>query len=309
MNTHSIGIEHEGFAAEGAAWYTEAMYQSSAKLVRYLAEKYDIPLDREHIIGHGQFHGIRPDKVAGMHWDPGPYWDWEHYMNLLHNPTVPAAGHKSKVVAIAPSFQANKPVVTTCQETACSTLPSQPANFVYLRQQPQDTAALLGDAGLHPGGEPSTTRIEDWGATAAHGQRFAVAERRGEWTAIWFGGQKGWFRNPKTSPTAVPTKARLITPRPGLDSVPIYGRPIPEAAEFPVGAPIEAVAPLQYTIPAGQQYVAYDRNASNDYMIIWTFDRSGPSDGEIIYGNERYIPIAYNHRQAFVKASDVVSVD
>ena len=30
VNTHSIGIEHEGFAATGAAWYTESMYQASA---------------------------------------------------------------------------------------------------------------------------------------------------------------------------------------------------------------------------------------------------------------------------------------
>lgn len=70
VNTHSIGIEHEGFAAEGATWYTESMYQSSAKLVRYLADKYSVKLDRAHILGHDQVPGILPANVRGMHWDP-----------------------------------------------------------------------------------------------------------------------------------------------------------------------------------------------------------------------------------------------
>jgi len=83
MNMHSIGIEHEGFAATGAKWYTESMYQSSATLVRYLATKYDVPLDRAHVIGHDQVPGITWANIPGMHWDPGPYWDWEHYMRSV----------------------------------------------------------------------------------------------------------------------------------------------------------------------------------------------------------------------------------
>ena len=60
VNMHSIGIEHEGFAAQGATWYTEALYRNSAKLVRYLAAKNNIPLDRAHIIGHDQIPGTIP---------------------------------------------------------------------------------------------------------------------------------------------------------------------------------------------------------------------------------------------------------
>ena len=58
VNMHSVGIEHEGFAATGATWYTESMYRSSAALVKHLATKYGIPLDRAHIIGHDQVPGI-----------------------------------------------------------------------------------------------------------------------------------------------------------------------------------------------------------------------------------------------------------
>jgi N-acetyl-anhydromuramyl-L-alanine amidase AmpD len=306
MNMHSIGIEHEGYAAEGAAWYTEAMYRSSAKLVRYLADKYDIPLDREHIIGHDQYHGLTPARVPTMHYDPGPYWDWNHYMNLLGAPTVPTAGPFSDVVTIAPRFKTNKPVVTECQEGSCVTLPKQSANFVYLRTEPNENAPLITDAGLHPGGEPGTTEISDWSAKATHGQRFVVAERRGDWIAIWFGGQKGWFYNPRSSSyTALPADAARITPKQGLSTIPVYGRPVPEPSAYTNGVPPLSLVPLQYTIPAGQAYPAYERKATNDYYHVFTFDRSSPGDGTLVVGGERYIPIAYNHRQAFVKASDV----
>jgi len=85
VNMHSIGVEHEGKAGNGA-WFTEAMYENSATLLKYLARKYSIPLDRAHIIGHDQVPGILPGYTARVHWDPGPYWDWEHYFELLGAP-------------------------------------------------------------------------------------------------------------------------------------------------------------------------------------------------------------------------------
>src|SRR5262249_50200071 len=33
FNSHSIGVEHEGYAVQGATWYSEPLYQASAKLV------------------------------------------------------------------------------------------------------------------------------------------------------------------------------------------------------------------------------------------------------------------------------------
>lgn len=309
MNTHSIGIEHEGYAAEGASWYTDAMYRSSAKLVRYLADKYDIPLDREHIIGHDQIPGINQARVPVMHWDPGPYWDWDYYMKLLYRPTVPTAGPFSDAVTIAPKFKKNKPPVTQCKQGSCEPLPEQSANFVYLRTEPDHNAPLINDSGLHEDGSPSTTRVEDWGAKATHGQRFAVAERRGDWTAVWFAGKKGWFYNPGWlfGKNALPARAKFITPKEGRESIPVYGRPVPEAEAYPdiENIPVVDPAPLQYTIPAGQKYVTYDPDTVNDYFLIWAFDRSGPGDGEIIVGDVAYVPITFNHRIAFVKADDV----
>jgi N-acetyl-anhydromuramyl-L-alanine amidase AmpD len=304
MNMHSIGVEHEGFAVDGATWYSDAMYQSSAKLVRYLAKKYDIPLDRKHIIGHEQFHGLTPARAKLMHNDPGPYWDWEYYMKLLHADTIKPARHDANAVTITPDFRQNKQIISTCT-AICTVRPPQASNFVYLHTAPREDAPYLSDAGLHPDGAAGTTEINDWSAKAVYGQEFAKADRQGDWTAIWFGGQRGWFYDPWNAHVTVPTHARLITPKKGTGSIPLYGRPVPEATAYTNGVPPLTLIPLQYSLFAGQSYPAYDKSAANDYYYVSTFDRSAPGDGTVVIGQDRYIPIEYNHRQAFVKASDV----
>ncbi len=55
------------------------MYRSSAKLSAYMAKKYDIPVDRAHIIGHNK--GPYPND----HYDPGNGWDWDKYMAYVRN--------------------------------------------------------------------------------------------------------------------------------------------------------------------------------------------------------------------------------
>jgi N-acetyl-anhydromuramyl-L-alanine amidase AmpD len=120
MNTHSIGLEHEGKSGTDA-WWTESLYQNSATLVRYLTAKYDIPRDRSHIIGHDQIPGILPGRTQSMHWDPGPYWDWEHYMRLLKAPIADAKEATKKVdtgdvVTVRPGYAENTNEVTGCEE-------------------------------------------------------------------------------------------------------------------------------------------------------------------------------------------------
>jgi len=82
-NLHSIGIEHEGWIDRR---YTEPEYHASAQLVAYLAHRWGIPLDRRHIIGHAEvpdpYHRGRFGGVS-HHTDPGPHWNWAHYMTLV----------------------------------------------------------------------------------------------------------------------------------------------------------------------------------------------------------------------------------
>ncbi|MGW3204835.1 N-acetylmuramoyl-L-alanine amidase [Streptomyces sp. NPDC001135] len=75
-NTRSIGIEHEGWVNQ-PAYFTNALYEKSAKLTAAICTKYGIPKDREHIIGHYQVPGTD-------HTDPGPGWDWVRYVRLVN---------------------------------------------------------------------------------------------------------------------------------------------------------------------------------------------------------------------------------
>jgi N-acetyl-anhydromuramyl-L-alanine amidase AmpD len=77
FNTNTVGVEHEGFEAHPELWYTEAMYEASARLTSYLADKYNIAKQHGPILGHGE----APD--CSDHTDPGPGWNWDHYIELV----------------------------------------------------------------------------------------------------------------------------------------------------------------------------------------------------------------------------------
>ena len=91
-NTYCTGTEHEGFASN-PAWYTESMYQASAGITKHIATKFGYAKDRNHIVGHNEHNNatwcnwasanLGIDPTCNTHSDPGPYWDWSHYMALV----------------------------------------------------------------------------------------------------------------------------------------------------------------------------------------------------------------------------------
>lgn len=304
VNSHSIGIEHEGFAAQGATWYTEALYRNSARLVKYLANKYDIPLDRAHIIGHDQVPGTVPGTVRGMHWDPGPYWDWERYFEYMGAPIkgTPLPVRVGSPVIIKPGFEGNNQVITGCSSTGCV---PQGSNFVYLRTAPDDSAPLVKDFGLRPDGSNSTTHVSDHGARIAAGSSYVVAEVQGDWVAVWYLGAKGWFKNSQANKDAYTKPSLVVTPKAGLESVPVYGRAYPEKEAYPAEIPYQTVTPLQYTIGKGQSYPIGDRDIQTDYYYAKTFDGSNALDRTQVVGKDRYYQIWFGHRMFYVRAADV----
>ncbi|MFE7812851.1 N-acetylmuramoyl-L-alanine amidase [Streptomyces sp. NPDC057433] len=297
VNAGAVGLEHEGFLAEPDAWYTEAMYRSSARLVRYLAGKYDIPLDRQHVLGHDTVPGPTSAAVPGMHTDPGPYWDWAHYFELLGSPFGATAERSGGLVTIRPDYATHGPVFTGCGR-AGEPCAAHGSSAVRLYSEHDERSALIRDIGL---GANPTTGVNDLSSRVSTGQQYAVADRWGDWTAIWYLGQKAWFRNPKKQPTAVPAAGRVVTPRKGLDSVPVYGRAYPEKAAYPEGVPAQEVSPLPYTLPKGQQYVT-GGEVPGEYLYAVAFDRSSH---QVVRGKELYHRIQFGHRVAFVRAADV----
>lgn len=105
-NSHSIGIEHEGYISN-PDWYTSAMYNKSAAITRQSCARYagivctramksytssklsDTTYD---IIGH-------QNLTDNSHTDPGKYWNWSKYYSLI-NPT-------SSTTTILDSFESS----------------------------------------------------------------------------------------------------------------------------------------------------------------------------------------------------------
>ncbi|MFI6906226.1 N-acetylmuramoyl-L-alanine amidase [Nonomuraea sp. NPDC050394] len=301
VNAKSIGLEHEGFLAERGSWYTEAMYRTSAKLVRYLALRHGVPLDRAHILGHDNVPGTLPTTVRGMHEDPGPFWDWDRYFKLIGAPFHPFGGPNAGTVMIKPDFATNKPYFYGCDrkqpELDC---PPTSAATVWLRKEPRPDGPLVDDIGKRGAGR-SIYSVYDHSARAVTGQRYAVADRQGEWTAIWYLGQKAWFHNPASAPTAIPSMGLVVTPKKGLATVPVYGRAYPEQEAYPADIPYQPITPLMYTFSAGEKY-SFGGAQFGEYYRAVTID---PSTHKVVRGKTLYYQIQFGHRVMFVKASDV----
>lgn len=84
-NTLTISIEREGFSREPLS---EAMYQSILALHRYLCAYWNIPIDREHIIGHNAIDSI--DRANC----PGPYFPRDRLLTDLNASAEPPVGEE-----------------------------------------------------------------------------------------------------------------------------------------------------------------------------------------------------------------------
>jgi N-acetyl-anhydromuramyl-L-alanine amidase AmpD len=322
---HSIGIEQEGWANHSATWFSEDLYRSTATLVRYLAAKYDIPLDRAHILGHDNIPGSSESGIATQHWDPGPGWNWEHFFDLLGAPIHATAPVGSDVVAIKPGFATNKQTVSYCDAAPgigsfpgpyrdnCPVTTQAPSSFVPLYTAPSTDAPMLSDPYLHKDGSAGTDSVSDWGDKAPAGEQYVVADRQPGWTAIWYGGQEAWFQDSAAHPTTVPVKAMRIVAKAGKTSIPVYTTAYPEASVYPADfvafeggvAPRAQLARAKYSIQAGQSYVAGGPAVNTDSYFAIYYDGSAPHDRTDFIGQTKVIEIVYNHRMAFVNAADV----
>ena len=123
-NQASIGIEHEGYVSDPGTWYTDAMYRSSAALVRDIADRYGIPKDRDHIIGHNEVPGCAYSGGGGSscHTDPGTGWDWDYFMSLV-NESSAGGGSVSTLLPDGPkagTFEVTAVSARLGQEDRCT---------------------------------------------------------------------------------------------------------------------------------------------------------------------------------------------
>ena len=315
-NMHTVGIEVVGFSAEGSTYYTPKVMRAVAELTKYLTTRFSIPRDRAHIIGHENVPAPETRKIVGMHTDPGPFWNWEQFMSMIGAPIQQTGGLTAPMVTVAPKWTMNKQPVTGCWNTHCAPTTPSSTNFVYLRTAPNVSAPLLADAVLGQG----TTELQSNAARAFYGQKFAVKQfkldQTGMWYQVWYGGQLGWIYSPWVARTVLPTSGKVITPKVGRTSIPVYGRPAPDLSEYPSdfvappGLTKWYAEPLSYTIAAGQQYALLDTTNPTDNFYAWNiasepgFDKY---DSTVFRGGKKYYLIDFGAgRQGFVNAADVI---
>lgn len=90
-NRYTIGIEHE--CLEGGE-LTEAQYQSTFWLHKYLIDKWNIPADTDHIIGHYRIDSInRPN-------DPGPDFPWQRLFTDLKGDSDMPEGAAAATISV-----------------------------------------------------------------------------------------------------------------------------------------------------------------------------------------------------------------
>ena len=88
-NADSIGIEHVArpkgaFGRNDRGLFpTQEQYCSSAALVRWLSDTYNIPKDRVHILGHAE-----ADPQTTHRGCPNAVWDWDRFMKMVISQTT-----------------------------------------------------------------------------------------------------------------------------------------------------------------------------------------------------------------------------
>jgi hypothetical protein len=148
-NTRSIGIEHAGYAWTPGT-FTDAEYQASAHLAASICERWGVPMDRQHVIGHNEVPDPNNPGLYGgssHHTDPGPYWNWSYYMSLAagYANALPSRPHMVLSASALPSNQSatlSWPAARSCH---------LPVSSYHIVGQPGDIAVDV------PGTTTSTT--------------------------------------------------------------------------------------------------------------------------------------------------------
>jgi len=287
-NQHAFGIEHVGFDATGFQWYNAAQYLGSAKLTAYLLKKYNIPLDRTHVVAHGTV----PSPFSGSinHVDPGPYWMWDYYFDLIHQQGVayPNLGHTEHTIEIHTKKHLGKGGVESPGDF----------NFFYLYNGPSTASGRIAQAGTPTDITDETNSVE---ADISYYYLAKVKDPAGTGDTlyeIWYGDDDNvhtpgyptdslYFADGKLAWVAVPGGTEVTEGSGTLVSLNLSG----SSTANVYGDPI--------TDPTGLFLIG---DAPNGAVFV--------SEGTVVEDGATNVwyEINYNHRQAWVPASEVTVV-
>ncbi len=142
-NGYTIGIEHEGYAAQ-TGWYTTAMYTNSGALVHDICFNSGYTIDSKQL-AYWPWAGTTYYNASSIpgpctvikghqhypnqtHTDPGPNWDWETYYKIVNSP-APAAtvytavsGHFYDSGGAAANYSSDERSIWTLSPAGASTV-------------------------------------------------------------------------------------------------------------------------------------------------------------------------------------------
>lgn len=281
-NQHSIGIEHTGFDATGYRWYNASEYLASAKLVAYLLKKYQLPLDRAHVISHGMVPSPSATNPPN-HVDPGPYWLWDYYFKLIHGQGVayPARATSSHIFMLQPSSD-RRPSGAHGRESSAN------FNFFYLYNDPSTASGRIPQQNTRSDITDVSNCVE---AGVSYYYLAKVADPAGNGDTmykIWYGvedqahaAKPSLFAHARTAWLAVPRGAASRG-----DGTAIMLHADKGQSPLVYGEPITGKKNVIGDAPAGAIFVS-------GYSL--TEDNT----------NNLWYEIDYNHRQGWVPASEV----
>jgi hypothetical protein len=277
-NQRTIGIEHVGVDATGYQWYNAAEYLGSAKLVAYLLTKYGIPLNHEHVMSHG----TTPAPTLGTspnHVDPGPYWLWDYYLGLINQQGVPfsTGPAPSGVIRLNPA-SGQQPDGSNGTETTAN------FNFFYLYTKPSTASPRLHSRGSPGDITDESNNVETMISYDALALQPDAAGTGDTMYQIWYGATLS-----SSSWAATGTKAWIAVPPRAAEQghgtvVTLSGKSGRNASVY--GQPGGASGNVIGSTPSGSAYLS-----------PWRVTVSGTT----------WYAINYNHRQAWVPASEVSS--
>lgn len=293
FNQHSIGIEHAGYDATGFQWYNATEYLASAKLTAYLLQKYDIPLDHEHIVSHGTVPAPTLATTPN-HVDPGPYWLWSYYLQLIgQQQTSTEEGAQS----LQSSAQiANGHILTLRPRTARRLLGQNGTetaanfNFFYLYNGPSTKSGLIPQEGDGSDVTDETNNVEPEISYAVVDQVKDPAGTGDTLYEIWYGESDQahatnptYFTHAKLAWLAVPRGAAA------------HGHGTIVTLKSTDGSPVQ-ISGKPATNTTGSYHIGDAPDGStfvSSYQVV--------EDGS----NNVWYEINYNHHQAWVPANNV----
>ena len=286
-NQHSIGIEHAGYDATGFQWYNATMYLASAQLVTYLLNKYHIPLDHNHIVAHGAIPSLYRESGPN-HIDPGPYWLWDYYLRLI---CLQQACEETPLVFQAPHMLVLHPQTSITPFARNGTETPANFNFFYLYKGPGTQSGLITQEG---DGSDVTDESNTVEADVSYYYVNKVEDPDGTGDTmyeIWY----GQANEKSAGKRSLYTHAKLV-----WLAVP------PEAASTGIGTVVKLVSgdgsPIQVYSKPGRS------TKTSNYTIGDAPDGSLFASGYTTIEDGTatvWYEINYNHRQAWVPASDV----